>query len=209
MRRIIILVAAALALIAGTLALAMAVGLHYQSQEEQQDEKQVSIEKNKVEIEKNKVRIGMTINQVLSVVHGMQHINAYGDGAEFFVPSHGIHFYHDPERITLARHDDGTFTFQCYCGKEPVSRILTESQANELVTAQNPEQLLPNLTESQAGELMKQKMSSKIYGEWRWKYTFNGFPSPFFYSFEVAFGRDGRVKGISDIQVYNLRNHRA
>ena len=109
--------------------------------------------------------------------------------------------------VELVPHDGGTFTLSCFCGKEPVSLNLTESQANELVTAQNPEQLLPNLTESQAAELMKQKMSSKIYGEWRWEYTFDSFPSPFFYSFKVAFGHDGRVKDITDIQVYNLRNH--
>ena len=53
-----------------------------------------------------------------------------------------------------------------------------------------------NLTESQAAELMKQKMSDGY--EWRWRYTFLT-DTPRHYSFTVTFGRDGRVKDITDV----------
>lgn len=53
-----------------------------------------------------------------------------------------------------------------------------------------------NLTVSQAAELMKQKMSDGY--EWRWRYTFLT-DTPRHFSFTVTFGRDGRVKDITDI----------
>jgi hypothetical protein len=69
-----------------------------------------------------------------------------------------------------------------------------------------PEQVLGNLTESQAAELMKQKMSDG-YGEWHWRYTFSSVT--LMSSFTVTFGRDGRVKDITDIQFTDPLSHRA
>jgi len=43
---------------------------------------------------------------------------------------------------------------------------------------------------------MKQKMSDGY--EWRWRYTFLT-DTPWHYSFTVTFGRDGRVKDITDV----------
>ena len=53
-----------------------------------------------------------------------------------------------------------------------------------------------NLTEPKAAEVMKQKMSDGY--EWRWRYTFVT-TSPRHFSFTVTFGRDGRVKDITDV----------
>lgn len=54
----------------------------------------------------------------------------------------------------------------------------------------------PRLTEDEAVALMKQKMSDGY--EWRWRYTFvNATPQHF--SFTVTFGRDGRVKDVTDV----------
>ena len=70
-----------------------------------------------------------------------------------------------------------------------------------------PEQVpvLGNLTESQAAELMNRKMSGGY--EWRWEYRFvNGRLTS---TFSVNFGRDGRLKDITDVGVTDLRSHRA
>ena len=54
----------------------------------------------------------------------------------------------------------------------------------------------PRLNEDEALALMKQKMSDGY--EWRWRYTFvNNTPQHF--SFTVTFGRDGRVKDVTDV----------
>src|SRR6476646_10612451 len=68
---------------------------------------------------------------------------------------------------------DGTFV--CSCGTK-----------NEL----------QHLTESEAAELMKHKMSDGY--DWRWQYTFVT-ATPRHFSFTVTFGREGRVKDISDV----------
>jgi hypothetical protein len=73
----------------------------------------------------------------------------------------------------LMRQRDGNFV--CLCGTK-----------NEL----------QNLTESRAAELMKQKMSDGY--DWRWRYTFVT-ATPWHLSFTVTFGRDGRVKNITDV----------
>jgi hypothetical protein len=52
------------------------------------------------------------------------------------------------------------------------------------------------LTEDEALELMKQKMSDGY--EWRWRYTFTN-DTPRHFSFTVTFGRDGRVKDVTDV----------
>ena len=52
------------------------------------------------------------------------------------------------------------------------------------------------LTPDEAAELMKQKMSDGY--EWRWRYTFLN-ETPQHFSFTVTFGRDGRVKDVTDV----------
>jgi len=193
LRRIIILVAAAFALIAGTLSLAMAVELHFRYQEEQQDEKQFSIEKNKVGIEKNKVRIGMTIYDVLPLVHAPIDASAVVDCNTVYCA---------PDGFRLWQHHDGTFTLSGYWATEQVSGNLTPSQAHEQV---EKEQVLENLTEFQAATAINQKMSDGY--EWSWKYTFkNGMLTSFF---TVTFGRDGRVNDITDVHVTKFRPNTA
>lgn len=73
----------------------------------------------------------------------------------------------------LMQQRDGKFV--CWCGRN-----------NEL----------QNLTASEAAELMKEKMSDGY--EWRWRYTFVT-ATPRHFSFTVTFGRDGRVKDITDV----------
>lgn len=52
------------------------------------------------------------------------------------------------------------------------------------------------LSRAATAELMKQKMGDGY--EWRWRYTFvNATPQHF--SFTVTFGRDGRVKNVTDV----------
>lgn len=198
LRKIITLVAAALALITGALALAITAELHFQSQEEQQNEKQVSIEKNKVGIEKNKVGIGMTIYDVLPLLHvyGIAYIDA---SAVVDVNKVG---YYSPDRFRLGQTDDGTFYLSGYWATKPVSGNLTRSQDHERA---EKERVLENLTEFQAAEVINQKMSGGY--EWHWNYTFPD--GPLTSSFTVTFGRDGRVNDITDVQVTDLLNDRA
>lgn len=54
----------------------------------------------------------------------------------------------------------------------------------------------PRLNENEALALMKQKMSDGY--EWRWRYTFVN-DTPQHFSFTVTFGRDGRVKDVTDV----------
>ena len=54
----------------------------------------------------------------------------------------------------------------------------------------------PRLNEDEALALMKQKMSDGY--EWRWRYTFVN-DTPQHFSFTVTFGRDGRVKDVTDV----------
>lgn len=157
-----------------------------------------------VTIARNQVRIGMTINDVLPLVHGMD-ITASTDGVWLSgLPDNKL-FYYSPGSLSLVQHDDGTFTFWCDCATERVSRNsrVTESQVVELVK-EKPLQVLKNLTESQAAELMKQRMSGGY--EWHWKFEF--LKDSLLHSFTVTFGPDGRVKHITDVHTTDVRSHR-
>jgi hypothetical protein len=129
---------------------------------------ELNAEMQEIRMERNKLRIGMTINDVLPRVHGMD-IDAYADGDWLSVLPDNKRFYYEPGLPSLLQHDDGTFTFRCYCGTEQVSRKsrVTASQVLELIK-EKPEQEVKNLTESQAAALMKQKMSDGF--DWSWKY---------------------------------------
>ena len=157
-----------------------------------------------VRIERNKVRIGMTINDLLPLVHGME-ITAEAEGAWLSVLPDNKHFYYSPDLLSLVQHDDGTFTFRCFC-QEQVSRNekLTESQAAEL-TMPKTVQVLQNLTASQAAELMKQRMSGGF--DWSWQYT-SPFKGSRQYFFNVTFGRDGQVNNITEVYFTDLSTHR-
>ena len=152
LRRIIILVAGAVALI-GLMAPVMMI------HDLRHSEAQVSTETNKVRIE-------MTINDVLPLIHGDVGIRAHAVLPANIDDEKLVHY------ANLVRENDGTFS--CTCGAEEFG----------------------NLTESQAAELMKQKMSGGY--EWRWRYTFLT-DTPQHYSFTVIFGRDGRVKDVTDV----------
>ena len=120
-----------------------------------------------VRAERNKVRIGMTIGDVLPLVHGEIGIRAHA-----VLPANvtGQELVHD---ANLMQQRDGTFV--CLCG--------TQKE-------------LQRLTQAEAADLMKQKMSDGY--DWRWRYTFvTG--SPRHFSFTVTFGTDGRVKDITDV----------
>ena len=165
---------------------------------------ELNAEMQEIRIERSKVRIGMTINDVLPQVHGMD-IEAHGEGAWLSVLPDNKHFYYEPGLASLLLQDDGTFTFRCYCGAEQVSRnsLVTESKVLELIK-QKPEQEVKNLTELQAAALMKQKMSDGF--DWSWKCK--TFKHSRQYVFTVTFGRDGRVNHISDVSYTDLQYHR-
>ena len=167
---------------------------------------ELNAEMQEVRIERNKVRIGMPIDDVLPLVHGMD-IFARADAAWLSMLPDNKRFYYWPDTIEAWRHDDGTFTFSCRCGSVQVSRNspLTESQAAALLIQQaEPKQDLQGLTGSQAAALMKQKMSDGF--DWSWEYK--TFKRSRRYVFTVIFGRDGRVNHISDISYTDLQNHR-
>ena len=169
------------------------------------DRAAIQAARQEVWIERNKVRVGMTINDVLPLVHGMA-IYASADGAWLSVVPENKLFYYSPDSLEVLQHADGTFTVSCHCGSPQVSRDekLTESQVVELIK-EKPEQVSQNLTESQVAALMKQKMSDGF--DWHWRYTiFKGSLESYF---TVTFGRDGRVKDISDVYITDLRSHRA
>ena len=169
---------------------------------------EVSIERNEVSIERNKVRIGMTINEVLSLVRGMD-IDASADPAWLSVLPDIKRFNYSPHPIYARQNDDGTFTFWCYCGSAQVSRNspVTESQAAALMMRymEEPEQVLKNLTEFEAAELMKRHMSDGF--DWSWHYK--TFKAGREYGFTVNFGRDGQVHYISDVYHTDYQNHRS
>jgi|SRR5262252_3453941 hypothetical protein len=166
---------------------------------------ELSAEMQEVRIERNKVQIGMTINDVLPLVRGMD-INAEAESVWLSVLPDNKRFYYSPDSIEAWQHDDGTFTLSCYCGSAGVSRNekLTESQVVKLLTQDKPEQLLKDLTESQAAELMQQKMSDGF--DWSWQYR--TFKRSRQYVFTVTFGHDGRVNHISDVYFNDLQYHR-
>ena len=146
---------------------------------------ELNAEMQEVKIERNKVRIGMMINDVLPVVHGME-ITASADAAWLSVLPDNKRFYYSPDPIEAWQHDDGTFTLSCHCGSAQVS---------------------PNshVTEAQAAVVMKQRMSDGF--DWSWQYK--TFKRSREYFFTVTFGRDGRVNQISDVYYTDLRSHRA
>jgi hypothetical protein len=168
---------------------------------------ELNAEMREVRIERNKVRIGMTIDDVLPLVRGMD-IFALADPAWLSVLPDNKPFHYSPDPIEAWRHDDGTFTFSCHCGSVQVSRNspVTESQVAALMREQwtEPNQHLQGLTGSQAAALMKQKMSDGF--DWSWEYK--TFKRTRQYVFTVSFGRDGRVNHISDISYTDLQNHR-
>jgi hypothetical protein len=114
------------------------------------------------------VQIGMTINEVLPQVHGMDVF------ATAMVPAI-LHQKFVGGDVLFER--DGTFWYKCESAT--MGCTLDEKKLR--------------LTESQAAELMKQKMSDDY--EWCWLYI----PRKGRASFSVTIGRDGRVKDISDV----------
>ena len=113
--------------------------------------------------ERSKVQSGMTVDDVLMLVHG-------GCIRTHAVPPDNEELVH---YVNLTEHADGTFGCDS-CGPNK------EGQLSRPATA----------------ELMKQKMADGY--EWRWRYTFvNATPQHF--SFTVTFGRDGRVKDVTDV----------
>ena len=117
--------------------------------------------------ERDKVHIGMTVDQVLPLVHGALGIRTHAVLPDNVSDEEGVHY------ASLAEHGDGTFT--CSTG---------------------PDYRSEQLSDAEAAALMKQKMSDGY--EWRWRYTFIN-DTPQHFSFTVTFGRDGRVKDVTDV----------
>jgi len=117
--------------------------------------------------ERDKVQIGMTVDQVLPLVHGALGIRAHAVLPDNVSDEAGIHY------ASLTEGKDGTFG--CSCA---------------------PDDQWRQWTDAEAVALMKQKMSDGY--EWRWRYTFIN-DTPQHFSFTVTFGRDGRVKDITDV----------
>jgi hypothetical protein len=166
---------------------------------------ELKAEMQEVRIERDKVRIGMKINDVLPLVHGMD-ITAEADGAWLSVLPDNKRFYYSPGILEAWQNDNGTFAVSCYCGTEQVSRNekVSESKAAALLMWNREEQVVQNLTASQAAELMRQKMSDGF--EWSWQYK--TFKRSRQYVFTVTFGRDERVNHISDVWRHGLTNQR-
>lgn len=185
---------------------------------------ELNAEMQEVRIERNRVRMGMTINDVLPLVHGMN-IFASAEGAWLSVlpdtippdsnPESGRdgqrgtnkRFYYSPDPIEAWQHNDGTYAFSCHCGSaqiSPNSRVAESQAAALFIQRTQPGQDLQNLTESQAAALMKQKMSDGF--DWSWQYK--TFKRSREYVFTVTFGRDGRVNHISDVYYTDLQYHR-
>ena len=117
--------------------------------------------------EHDKVHIGMTVDQVLPMVHGALGVRTQAVLPDNLSDKEGVHY------ASLTEHEDGTFG--CSAG---------------------PDYRSQNLTDAEAVALMKQKMSDGY--EWRWRYTFIN-DTPQHFSFTVTFGRDGRVKDVTDV----------
>jgi hypothetical protein len=152
-RRTVTLVAGAVVLTVVTAVVMMIIDLRHSQRQ--------------VEAERSKVQIGMTVSDVLPLVHGDMGIRAHAVLPDNVTDEKLVHY------ANLMRRRDGTFV--CSCG--------TEKE-------------LQNLTESEAAELMKQKMSDGY--EWRWRYTFIT-ATPRYFSFTVVFARDAQVKDITDV----------
>jgi hypothetical protein len=117
--------------------------------------------------ERDKVQKGMTVDDVLPLVHRACGIRTHAVLPENVSDEEGVHY------VSLMEHEDGTFRWSS--GPDYQSRQLTEEEA----VAQ-----------------MKQKMSDGY--DWRWRYTFIN-DTPQHFSFTVTFGRDGRVKDVTDV----------
>jgi len=117
--------------------------------------------------ERDKVHIGMTVDQVLPLVHGAPGIRAHAVLPDNVPDGDGLHY------ASLTEREDGTFG--CFAPPDCQSS---------------------HLPEAEAVALMKQKMSDGY--EWRWRYTFIN-DTPQHFSFTVTFGRDGRVKDVTDV----------
>jgi hypothetical protein len=117
--------------------------------------------------ERDKVRIGMTIGDVLPLVHGSVAIRAHAVLPDNVSDEELVHY------ANLMQQRDGTFV--CSCKK----------------TGE-----VQSFTESEAADLMEQKMSDGY--DWRWRYTFIT-ATPRHFSFTLTFGRDRRVKDVTDV----------
>jgi hypothetical protein len=114
---------------------------------------ELNAEMQEVRIEKNKVRIGMTINDVLPLVHGME-IFASADGVWLSVLPDNKRFYYSPDPINLWQHDDGTYSFAPLRVGASITfsrHRVPSSRADG--TAAQAGQDLQNLTEPQAAAL--------------------------------------------------------
>ena len=120
-----------------------------------------------VKAERDKVHPGMTVDEVLPLVHGACGIRTHAVLPDNVPDEEGVHY------ASLMEHNDGTFGW---------------SSAPDYQSRQ--------LSEDEAVALIKQKMSDGY--EWRWRYTFLN-DTPQHFSFTVIFGRDGRVKDVTDV----------
>jgi hypothetical protein len=118
-------------------------------------------------VQRNKVRAGMTIDEVLPLVHGGCSIRTHAVLPDDVKDDDLLHY------VALYQRPNGTFG--CNCG---------------------PNREFRQMTEPEAAELMKQKMSDGY--EWRWRYTFIN-DTPMHFSFTVEFGKDGRVKDVTNV----------
>lgn len=118
-------------------------------------------------LERNKVQIGMTVDEVLPLVHGSCGIRTHAVLPDNVSDEQLVHY------VALMQRSNGTFG--CDCG---------------------PNSEFRELSEPEAVELMKQKMSDGY--DWNWRYTFVN-DTPMHFSFTVTFGRDGRVKNVTDV----------
>jgi hypothetical protein len=125
--------------------------------------------------ERDKVQKGMTVDDVLPLVHRACGIRTHAVLPENRSDEEGVHY------VSLMEHEDGTFRWSS--GPDYQSRQLTQEEA----VAQ-----------------MKQKMSDGY--DWRWRYTFIN-DTPQHFSFTVTFGRDGRVKDVTDVWGWDSNKH--
>ena len=150
-RKTVTVAAGAFVFIVG-MAVVMVLGLGYYSRQ--------------VKAERDKVQMGMTVDQVLPLVHGGC-IRTHAVLPDDVSDEEGVHY------ASLTEQKDGTFG-----------------------SSSTPDHQWHQLTEAEALAFMKQKMSDGY--EWRWRYTFIN-DTPQHFSFTVTFGRDGRVKEVTDV----------
>jgi hypothetical protein len=120
-----------------------------------------------VKAERDKVQVGMTVDQVLPLVHGGCGIRTHAVLPDTVSDEAGVHY------ASLMQRKDGSFG-----------------------SSSTPDHQWRQLTEAEAVAFMKQKMSDGY--EWRWRYTFIN-DTPQHFSFTVTFGRDGRVKDVTEV----------